>query len=1600
MITSFATKAYCLLLFTFFSFIARAQLTAGFSATPLTGCAPLLVSFSDQSTGAPTDWKWDLGNGTISYLQNPSVSYFNAGFYTIKLVVKNAANIDSVIKTQFIDVSAKPTVGFTAAATNGCYPLPVQFTDQSTAANDTLITWQWDFGDGFSSNQQNPLHVYTTSGNYNVTLRVINNKGCLNTLSKSQYIKINPGVEANFSNSSPNVCSAPVNIDFQNSSAGAGILTYEWLFGDGSGSALQNPSHIYNAPGTYTVKLIVTNASGCKDTLTRANAFTVGNVVPAFTTSDKVCTGAPLFISNTSNPIPSSAYWTFGDGTSSTRISPVKYYTAPGTYQIKLVANFGSCLDSAVTTVTVIPSPTAAFTSGDSVNCGFPFSVDFTNQALNATSYQWDFGDNTTSTSPNPAHTYNSYGNFKVQLVVTGINGCTDTLRKTNYVKIIQPHVVFNNLPDSGCVPFTKYFSTTTVSIKPVTGYLWDFGDGSTDTNATPTHTYTVQGIYTVKVIITTAGGCADTAVMTRAIITNSLPVAIFSATPRDACAKIPIKFTDQSTGNVSKWLWDFGDGTTSAVQNPQHIYFDTGYFDIRLIVWNSGCPDTVKYKDYIHINPPIARFIIGLDCSKPLERLFTNTSIGADQWHWDFGDGSTSTLLSPLHVYAVPGSYTVSLLVSNHTSGCDFTSLKLIRVVDVKATFFASDTVICRGSSISFSSSLDLSDVAIFNWDFGDGKTASSTTANTITHLYVTSGNYTVRLIITDILGCKDTLTKPTYIRIDGPISKFTSSVPGSCLNNLITFNDASVSDNVHPIQTWSWNYGDGTREILPGGPFQHNYTAPGAYIVTLKVTDSKGCTDSINIAAALIISKPVAKFTALDTVTCPSKQARFTNQSTGPGLIFLWNFGDGATSAVKDPVHNYLTDGTYSVMLFIRDQFGCTDSINKTSIISIITPVADFTMSDSFSTCPPLIVQFANFSLHSISQNWDFGDGTAAGIFNPSHFYSYPGIYTVTLTVTGKGGCKDVMKKNIVVNGPKGTFSYDPKMGCNPLKINFIASTLDRISFIWDYNDGTTVSTKDSVVSHTYTNPGIYLPKMILVDVNGCQVPITGKDTILVSGITAKFSLSDTLLCDRGNVSFINSSVSNDVITSYNWNLGDGSTSTLQSPQHQYTSTGMYYPNLIVHTLNGCVDSMRLAMPLKVVASPQVNMTSTSNGCTPLQVTFKGLIAVPDTSALSWNWTFGNGNTSALQNPVIQNYNVAGVFNAAAVVTNSSGCTDTANKAIEAYLIPTVSAGLDTIICNRIGTTLRASGAVNYNWGPSAGLSCTNCATPVATPDSARIYIVKGTSLQGCSAKDSVFVKVQYPFKMRFSKPDTLCKGQSVRLFASGTDRFQWSPATGLDNSNIALPVGNPDTTTTYRVIGTDNIGCFKDTGYVFVKVYPVPTVNAGADITINIGKSIDLVPVISPDVTIVSWSPTGSIFRNTYPAISIKPSQTTEYTVEARNRGGCMARDNVTVFVICNGANVFVPNTFSPNGDGANDVFYPRGTGLFKIKMLRIFNRWGEVVFERSGFNPNDAASGWDGTYKGVKLSADVFVYMIDIICDNNSVLTYKGNVALIQ
>jgi gliding motility-associated-like protein len=604
------------------------------------------------------------------------------------------------------------------------------------------------------------------------------------------------------------------------------------------------------------------------------------------------------------------------------------------------------------------------------------------------------------------------------------------------------------------------------------------------------------------------------------------------------------------------------------------------------------------------------------------------------------------------------------------------------------------------------------------------------------------------------------------------------------------------------------------------------------------------------------------------------------------------------------------------------------------------------------------------------------------------------------VKLTVTGTGGCTDVFERTVTVKGPEGSFVYAPQSGCNPVTVNFTGSTNSRNTFIWDFNDGNTLSTADSVVSHTYTYPGYYVPKLILVDPAGCQVPVSGTDTIVVGDITAKLSFSTALLCDSGLVIFADSSlVMNDQITSYQWHFGDGSSSTLSNPAHQYNTTGTYYPTLTVVTAKGCTDSLRAANPVKVVRSPQVEMVYSGNGCAPLTATFSGRLTAADTSAITWQWDFANGNSSTDATPGTQQF-TTGSYNVQLTGTNSSGCRGIVTRLVEAYAIPSVNAGTDLILCKGSPRTLQASGADSYSWSPSNGLDCTNCASPLTSTENNITYVVTGTTVNGCAGSDSVTVTVKEKFRFTYSNSDSLCRGSSKKMSAAGADSYAWTPVAGLDNPGIADPTARPDTSTTYRVIGADNLGCCKDTGYISIRVNPIPTVEAGPDKTVNVGSTLDLVPVISPDVTEVIWQPTTGLFRNFYPGITVKPTENTEYTVEVKNRGGCRAKDFVTVFVVCNGANIFVPNTFSPNNDGTNDFFFPRGTGVFKIRNLRIFTRWGELIWDRSNFDANNPAFGWNGTNKGMQLNPDVFIYTLEIMCDNGSVITHRGNIALVK
>jgi len=322
--------------------------------------------------------------------------------------------------------------------------------------------------------------------------------------------------------------------------------------------------------------------------------------------------------------------------------------------------------------------------------------------------------------------------------------------------------------------------------------------------------------------------------------------------------------------------------------------------------------------------------------------------------------------------------------------------------------------------------------------------------------------------------------------------------------------------------------------------------------------------------------------------------------------------------------------------------------------------------------------------------------------------------------------------------------------------------------------------------------------------------------------------------------------------------------------------------------------------------------------------------------------------------------------------------------------------------LVCRGAFAQLNATGASIYSWSPSISLSCTGCASPLAAPVDTIKYFVTGTTQFGCSAMDSITVNVRQPFTLQVAEGDTVCSGSIVQLKATGADLYTWIPSTSIINPGMGITTANPTTSTLYKVIAKDNHNCFVDTGYVNIKVWQYPVVDAGADRTVAIGSTVTLQPKYSNDITVYQWNnPMQTLSCTTCPSPTIQTKgERNTYKIKVVNEGGCESVDEVTINTICNGGNLFIPNTFSPNADGKNDKFYPRGSGLNQIKSLRIYNRWGEVVFTANNFDANDASVGWDGNFKGKPLPPDVYVYTCEVICMNNEVLTYNGNVTLLK
>ncbi len=1524
---NFSLYALLTLLSVLVSFSSKSQVTSSFTPAYTSGCAPLVDSFNNTSTGPITGYFWDFGTGTTSVLKNPSTSFTTPGTYTVKLTVYGTGG--PVTSSKAITVYPPPTVSFHASATTVCPGTPVTYTSTTVGGTPGPISYTWSFGDGTVSTATTPVHVYSVSGYYNVTLFAINSMGCAESLTVAKYIHVLAPPVPNFTASSVLVCKAPGTVTFTDISTGTPPLTYIWDFGDGSGpSTLKNPTHTYAASGTYTVKLTVTDGNGCTATIVKPAYVTISGIKANFAYPKIACVNSLITFTNTSTT-HSSSYWDYGDGGSGTGDPGTHTYTGTGTFSVRLIIFDGTCYDTVTKPITIIAGPVVSISQVPLQPCPPPVGITFTATAPPGIGITWTFGDGGTGTGSPITHLYAWRGVYTITMTGTDPStGCTTTalLRDTLYDMV---HSIVAS-PVKGCRPLTVNFADTPYTYEPdttkpkhfypygVTSYSWTFGDGGTSTASRPLHIYTAVGTYRASVTVVTSNGCAYTD--TIQILVGDPPVVTLTALPTHVCYGHPITYVSTIVkGPVDNYDWQFGDGSFFSTTGGIITYIDLvpGIFTVTLTPSYHGC-----------YGPPVNITVIvdspksipkdSIACSPRNRVFFKDLSLGDDSHLWVFGDGTTSTLANPVHDYPSSTTYTVYLATYNIASGCRDTASFTVDLTYPSPDFTVSSPFICKDAVDTFTATITGGTAVSYYWDGGGtfpfvpsyGR-SYGIIGPIITDTFHIAGIYNIRLIVTDQNGCFDTVIKPGIVSVGDPKVNFTATPAAGCAPLSVTFMDVSYDVPGFTLSQYFWSFGDGGSSTVTSGGVVHTFTVAGAFKTQEIVVDNYGCTDSASLSL-VTVWKPHADFSSYQ-YPCVGDGVNFLNTSTG-AVSYFWNFGDGSTSTAFSPWHTYTTAGTYTVYLAVTDVHGCRDTDVLVNYITSTKVIASFTMSDTFAVCPPLTVNFTNTSIGAGTYNWDLGNGAVSTLPNPSNMYIDSGFYYVKLIASNSYGCSDTAIQRVVIYGYAGALSYTPLTGCVPLLVHFKAKITNVSSIIWDFSDGVTSSPSlTDTIDHLYTVAGAYVPKLILSDKTGCQNSSPGLDTIKVDEMYAGFTTVPSPVCINVPILYKDTS-------------------------HSYFST------------------------------------------------------------LTYNfWTFSNGDTST-GNMIPAVYPVAGAYPVSLFVIDGWGCEDSLKTSVMVYPPPVITVSPDTIVCLTDAATLTGYGGVSYTWVPAGTLSCANCNPTLASPAVITSYTVTGTDIHGCVNTDSVTVFLKTLTVSHATGDTDICRNTVVQLHDSGGTTYFWQPSGGLSDPRIANPLAYPTVTTDYRVIA--RLGsCIPDTGYVLVTIHDVPSVDAGPDQRVLEGTLTQL-HATGTQIDKISWgeSPTLSCDSCFSPVAS--NTVTTTYVVVASTLFGCKDTDSVTIRIYCGNGQIFMPNTFTPNGDGENDVYYPRGKGISIIKSFRIYNRWGQLLFERSDIRMNDAGNAWDGSYLGGEPRPDVYVWVVDAVCESGEPINLKGDVTIIR
>lgn len=657
----------------------------------------------------------------------------------------------------------------------------------------------------------------------------------------------------------------------------------------------------------------------------------------------------------------------------------------------------------------------------------------------------------------------------------------------------------------------------------------------------------------------------------------------------------------------------------------------------------------------------------------------------------------------------------------------------------------------------------------------------------------------------------------------------------------------------------------------------------------------------------------------------------------------------------------------------------------------VRAIVPVVDTVGAAASNTagvfvyqCQGLFVQFINQSVNGTYYKWDFGDLTtnadSSGQFEPAYTYPDSGVYRVQLIVNPGYNCADTTAVLVKIY-PTFAVDFDFVAGCANEIVTFTdrsSTTYGSIdSWAWDFGDGAVSGNQHP--THLFRDGGSYAVTLYATNTKGCSDSRT-KNVTVHPMPEAAFSFTPP--CLNTPVVFTDSSaIISGNVSSWIWSFDNNIINLSQNFSQTFNNLTTFNVKLIVASGFGCADTVTQTITVHPLPVAAVR--------TDTAICIGESVRLHASGGISYLWQPSTGLSSAADPDAIATPFFTTAYTV--TVTDSNSCTDTDAVNITVNPLPATNAGNDAYMCEGAGYQLNGSGGVSFTWHPGHLVSDSAIANPNVLIADTTIFSLTSYNSFGCENHDTVTIAVQHPISLAVASAADLCEGDSVTLTAGGGIYYEWSPAGGITGNNGSDYTVFPKTNTQYTVIISND--CFADTGYVDVVIRPLPVADAGEDTTIVRDEFVTLNGTATG--TNNYWEPPDGLENPNSLTTSASPFNTTTYVLTSLTEYGCKATDDVIIRVEVVNL-IEIPTAFSPNNDGVNDIYrILKVLNVQQIDFFKIFNRWGQVVFET-----NDIRQGWDGTVYGVPQDVGVYAFIIKALNRDGEILVKDGNVTLVR